>query len=175
MIGKLWVVVLTLPAVVGAQDVSLGMFTALAAKATEKVGVNLDGALLQMAGRFLSDKKPDEAKVKSLVGGLKGIYVRSFTFRKPGEYSTADVEQIRAQLKSWNEVVSVRGDKENTGIYLRSDGQKVQGIVILSAEPLELTVVNIVGTIDPDQVKDLSGQFGIPDLSGIGQKGGQKQ
>jgi hypothetical protein len=174
MISKIWVAVLALPAVLAAQDVSLNMFTALAAKAKEKVEVNLDGALLQMAGKFLSDKKPEEAKVKSLVGGLKGIYVRSFTFAKPGEYSTADIDQIRAQLKGWSEVVSVHGDKENTGIYLKTDGQKVQGVVILAAEPLELTVVNIVGTIDPDQLKDLSGQFGIPDLSGIGQKAGQK-
>ena len=174
MISKMWVAVLTLPAILGAQDVSLSMFTALAAKAKEKVEVNLDPALLQMAGRFLNDKKPDEAKVKGLLGGLKGIYVRSFTFGKAGEYSAADVDQIRAQLKGWSEVVSVRGATESTGVYLKSDGQKVQGVVILSAEPLELTVVNIVGSIDPDQLKDLSGQFGIPDLRGIGQKAEKK-
>lgn len=175
MISKICWAALALPAIVAAQDIPLNMFTALAPKASEAVEVNLDNNMLQMAARFLSSKNADEAKVKDLVTGLKGIYVRSFKFEKAGEYSNADVEKIRAQLKGWNEVVSVRGSKENTGIYLKTDGQKIQGLVVLAAEPMELTVVNIVGTIQPDQLKDLSGKFGVPDLGDIGKKAGQKK
>jgi len=36
------------------------------------------------------------------------------------------------------------------------------GLVILSAEPKELTVVNIVGPINLDQLSDLGGHLGIP-------------
>ena len=35
---------------------------------------------MQMTAKFLSSKDPDEAKVKDLVNGLKGIYVKSFEF-----------------------------------------------------------------------------------------------
>ena len=36
--------------------------------------------------------------------------------------------------------------------------------MVIAAEPRELTVVNIVGTIDPAQLSDLGGRFHIPGL-----------
>jgi hypothetical protein len=38
------------------------------------------------------------------------------------------------------------------------------GIIVISAEPRELTFVNIVGPIEVDQLADLGGEFGIPKL-----------
>src|SRR5215470_16753973 len=84
-----------------AQDISLDVFSQLTAKAAGHMEVNLDGALLQLGAGFLSGKDPDEARAKNLVAGLKGIYVRNYTFAKAGEYSMADVERVRAQLKGW--------------------------------------------------------------------------
>ncbi len=172
MITKLWVA-LALTGALPAQDLPLEFLEPLASKAAQKVEVTLDANLLQIASKFLDGKDPDDAKVKSLLVGLKGIYVRSFTFKRAGEYSMADVEKLRAQLKAWNRIVNVESAGENTGVFVKSDGQKIQGLVVVSAEPTELTVVNLVGTIDPDQVKDLGGRFGIPDLRGIVPKPGR--
>jgi hypothetical protein len=166
---------LTLPAMLGAQDISLNLFNSLASRATEKVEVTLDGALLQMASGFMDDKDADEAKVKSILGGIKAIYVRSFTFAKAGEFSDADVQAIRAQLKGWSQIVSVQKADENTGVFLKTDGKKVQGLVVLSAEPKELTVVNIVGSINLEQLRDLSGHLGIPELGDAGKKPAEKK
>jgi Domain of unknown function (DUF4252) len=179
MNGKIWVAALALPAVLipraAAQDVPLNLFSSLQSKATEHVEVTLDSGLLQLAAGFLSGKDPEDAKVKGILSGLKGIYVRTLTFAKEGDYSLSDIEKLRAQLKGWNEIVSVREAKENTGIFVKSDGQKIQGLVILSAEPTELTLVNIVGSIQPDQLKDLSGKFGIPDIGNVADKAGKKK
>lgn len=144
-------------------------FNDLKAKAEETVEVNLDGNLLRMAANFLNDKDPDEAQAKKLIGGIKGIYVRSLKFDKPGMYSTADVDKIRAMLKGpeWAKIVNVeskRHDGDNVGIFIKTDGNQMQGLVVLSFEPEELTVVNIVGVIDPAQVRALGGQFGIPPI-----------
>jgi uncharacterized protein DUF4252 len=175
MNSRLWVAAVTIAGVAAAQDIPLNLLESLGPKAAETVQVNLDGSLLQMAAKFLNDKDGDEAKVKNLLNGLKGIYVRSYKFEKAGEYSTADIDKMRAQLKGWNEIVTVRSAKENTGIYLKTDGQKVQGLVVLAAEPMELTVVNIVGTIQPEQLAELSGKFGIPDLGDAAKKAGSQK
>jgi hypothetical protein len=166
---------LALPAKVAAQDISLDMLTPLAAKATDKVMVTLNGSLLQIAANFMDDKDPEEGKVKTLINGLKGIYVRSFKFSKPGDYSDADLRAVRSQLKGWTEVVTVDEGDEHTGVYLKLDGKKIQGLVVLAAEPRELTVVNIVGSIDPEQLRELSGRFGIPELGGAVKKPGEKK
>src|SRR5438094_6339086 len=124
----------------------------LAAKAVEKVDVNLEGPMLEMASRFLSGEKGgDEAKIKKLVGGLKGVYVKSFTFDKEGEYSEADLNAIRSQIRppEWTKIVDVQERHESTGVYLKTNGKITDGVVVLNAEPKELTVVQILGPIDP--------------------------
>src|SRR6185295_10816008 len=72
-------VILSTTATALAQDPRLqtSQLDALAAKASETVDVNLDERLMQMAANLLS-KDEDEQKVKELVNGLKGIYVRVF-------------------------------------------------------------------------------------------------
>src|ERR1051325_866268 len=69
----------------------------LSAKANQTVDVNIDEHLIQLTAKFLSSKEPDEVKVKEIVNGLKGIYVKSFEFEKEGEYSVADLDLIRNQ------------------------------------------------------------------------------
>jgi Domain of unknown function (DUF4252) len=153
----------------GAQELKLpANLDRLAAKATEVVDVTLDANLLQLASRFLSDKDADDAKVKKLIGGLKGIYVRSFEFEKAGEYLDSDVEPLRAQLRSpaWSRIVGVRSQKsgENSEVYVKTENGKIGGLAILATEPKELTIVSIEGTIDPDQLSELGGHFGIPKI-----------
>lgn len=137
----------------------------LAAKATEKVDVTLEGPMLEMASRFLKDSG-DERQVKQLISGLKGIYVRSFEFDKEGQYSEADVSAIRSQLRSpeWSSVVDVRDKTESVTVYMKSDGKQTQGIVVVAAEPKELTFVQIIGSIDPTMLGALGGKFGIPKM-----------
>ena len=140
---------------------------ALAAKASQTVDVNLDERLMQLTAKFLSSKDPDEAKVKDLVNGLKGIYVKSFEFETEGQYSEADLEGIRSQLRNpaWNKIVNVTSKKEGTvEIYLMQTGDQISGLAVLAAEPKEVTVVNIVGPVDLDKLSDLEGNFGVPEL-----------
>ena len=141
----------------------------LADRATEVVDVTLDGQMLQLASRFMSGKRsPDEAKAKDLISNLKGIYVKSFEFDKKGEYAEADIDSIRSQLRAplWSRIVGVRSKRqgENAEVYLMGDDDNIQGLAIISAEPKELTVVNIVGPIDVDKLSELGGHFGVPRL-----------
>ena len=139
----------------------------LAAKASETVDVNIDERLIQLAARFLSSKDADEASVREIVNGLKGIYVKSFEFDSEGQYSQADVESIRSQLRgsSWSKIVNVNSKKEGGAeIYLMTQGGKVHGLAVLATEPKEITVINIIGPVDLEKLTQLEGQFGIPDL-----------
>jgi hypothetical protein len=153
----------------GAQELKLPPnLDRLASKASEVVDVTLDANLLQLAGRFLSDKDADDAKVKKLIGGLKGIYVKSFQFDKAGEYQESDIEPFRAQLRSpaWSRIVGVRSQKsgENSEVYVKTDNNKIGGLAIVSTDPKQLTIVSIEGSIDPDELKELGGHFGIPKI-----------
>jgi Domain of unknown function (DUF4252) len=146
-----------------AQDIKIP--PALGARASEKVDVTLDGNMLQLAAKFLSDGKSDEAQVKKLIAGLKSIYVRSFEFEKEGEYNPADVEAVRTQFRApaWSRIVSTQGKTENSEVFVRTDKDgKLGGLAVIAVEPKEVTIVSIAGAIDPEQLGALSGKFGIP-------------
>ena len=137
----------------------------LTAKASDSVDLSLNGATLQLAARFLGSKDPDEARVKKLISGLEGIYIRTFEFKNAGEWSPADLESVRKQLRSpeWSRVVGVTsGPNRTEEIYLRNENKKLSGVAIIVGEAKELTVVNIVGPIDLDSLADLGGHLGIP-------------
>jgi hypothetical protein len=136
----------------------------LAAKAKESVDVNLDSSMLQLAWKFFSGNKPDEAKAKELVAGLKGISVKTFEFEKEGQYSQADLQPVRAQLQApgWSKILGVQERREGVEVYLRSDGGRTAGVAIIAYEPKELTVVSLEGSIDLERLSELSGHFGIP-------------
>jgi hypothetical protein len=139
----------------------------LSARAAETVNVNLGEQLLKFIP--FSKEDPDEKSVKELVQGLRGVYVKRFEFDNEGAYNESDIAQIRAQLRggSWTrivEVVSRRENAKNIEVYLATQGSRVDGLVVLSVEPKELMVINIVGTVDLEKLRKLEGSFGVPEL-----------
>jgi uncharacterized protein DUF4252 len=133
--------------------------------AAETVDVSLDTTLLSLAARFMDADDEDAAKVKAMVGGLKGVYVRSFEFGADNAFTAADVDSVRRQLTGpgWSRMAGIRSRKDHADVdvYLWLDGDKVGGLGILAQEPRRLTIVNIVGAIDLDQLRRLEG-LGLP-------------
>lgn len=153
-----------------AQDMRLQLdsLDKLEPRATESVDVSLDGKLLDIAKAFLKSDDPEEAAVKDLVGGLKGVYVKSFEFDKEGEYSASELDSVRAQLRApgWTRMFGARSKKqnENLEVYMMMSGNIVNGITVISTEPKQLSVIQIIGSIDLAKLVRLSGKFGIPSL-----------
>ncbi len=136
----------------------------LAEKAASKVEVNLDASMLHLASAFLSDSDKDQAAAKKIIAGLKGVYVRVFEFDGAGKYSQSDLDPIRSQLRGpgWQQIVSATEKDGTTGVWIRQDDSTASGLVVIAAEADEVTVVNLVGTIRPEDLAALGGQFGIP-------------
>ena len=137
----------------------------LANRASETVDVKFDEHLMQTLPKLFGK---DDEDIKEILKGLKGIYVKSFEFEKAGEYSPADVESLMSQLRGggWSKIVGVRSKKDgdNVDVYLMMQGDQIEGLAVISAEPKEFTVVNIVGPVNLEKLTKLEGQFGVPDL-----------
>ena len=148
---------------------------ALAQRANEMIDVNLDENLLRIIPRKIKTKTDDgkEVDLGAIIGGLKGVYVRSYGFNNEGEYTEANLARVRTQLRSpgWARLVNIikRKAENNTHVevYMMTSTGSIDGIAILALEPKRLTLVNIVGNIDLQKLSQLEGQFGIPEI-GIG-------
>ena len=145
----------------------LGHLDRLASQAAESVNVAIDPAMLKLASAFLK-ADGEQAALKEMLAGVKGIYVRSFEFERENAYTPDDVETIRKQLTApgWDRLVTVdsKRDRELVEIYSWREGNGSGGLAILVAEPMELTVVNIVGSFDLTKLGALQGNFGSPRL-----------
>jgi len=66
---------------------------------------------------------------------------------------------------AWTRLLNVTSKREgNVEVYLSLTGSNINGLVVLSAESKELTVVNIVGPVDLEKLAKLEGNLGIPEL-----------
>ena len=168
-----WILVGLLPVLAAAQAGKLVIpdFGDLAKKATSSVDITLDGDMLRSASHLMGaggGRGPNDTDVSSLVAGLKAVTVRSFTFDKPDMYSQQAVEGVLAQVDvpGWRKVVSVREKGERVEIHMRENAED-GGLLIVSEEPTELTIVNIAGKISLDQLRQLQGHMGVPNLQGM--------
>ena len=142
------------------------MWAWIASKAAQTVDISLDTSLLGMAASFMDSSKPDDAAVKEIIAGLKGVYVRSYTFNGDFQYPEADIDSVRKQLSApgWQRLVAVHNspDHSNVDIYICMVQGRASGLAIIASHPRELTIVNIVGDIDLARLAQLQGQFGVP-------------
>ena len=165
-----------------AQDNCLpGDIEKYAAKASSRSDVNLDRNMLGFAGNFLNEKDGDQAQAKQIVRQLNSIVVHSYEFDEPGEYNPVDLDTIRNHYKGagWSHIVSTNEHakgkpSEASDIWMHIVDGKSTGMVILSAEEKELSFVCIDGTLDPNMLSHLSGQFGIPHVNAPSGNGTRK-
>ena len=151
------------------QTLDLSSLDKLGDKAKEVNTVTLDQNLLHLAAGFLNDKDKDQQAAKALVNGLKAIYVRNFEFSSKDQYSMADVEPIRKQIHAlgWSRIVESR-EKNDDGTTREIDEVYINtgaggGLAIISAEPKELSVVYIDGSLKLEDLQKLH-RFGVPDI-----------
>lgn len=162
---------LTLPVV--AQDTQpnfpVELDKKLAARASDVNEVTMNKTMLKFASQFLDGKDKDDAQAQRLIQNLNAIYVRSYEFSQPDQYTPEDLKTIRQQFlgPDWNPMVKVRSKKGegDTDVYVKMVGNEVKGMFVLDAEPKELDMVYISGSIRPEDLKELSGNFGVPNLN----------
>lgn len=169
--APVWLFLITAHVVTTAQTAKLQLdqLDVLANRASETVDVKLDEHLMQTTAKFFSGKDTDDTEIRDLIKNLKGIYVKSFTFDKDNEYSTAELDSVVSQLRGsgWSKIVGITSKKngENVDVYLLTIADQIAGLAVISAEPKELTVVNIVGPINLEKLSELEGSFGVPLLN----------
>ena len=135
----------------------------LAERASNYTEVTLDRKMLDFASRFMNDK--DDAEGKRIVEKLNGVYVRSYESTSRGN-TRRRIRWVRRQFDTaeWSTLVKTRSKdaSDDADIYMKLVNGEVQGMFILSSEPKELDFVFISGPIRPEDLQDLSGNFGIP-------------
>lgn len=129
------------------------------------VDVNLRGAMLRLVGAAVLN---DEPGLSELVSELEAMRVLvSSVSDLDAEATAAAIERAAGQLdeKGWQRVVRVREDGEQVHLYVREQEDEIVGLTVLVLElEDEVTLINLAGRIDPEQLMTIGQAFDIPTL-----------
>ena len=133
--------------------------------------VNLDRKMLAMAAKFAgsdADDKEDKDDAK-LVNKLEFVIVRSYEYEKSGQYSMTDVEEFQRRLESggWSHIVKTRSATDSTDVCVKTDDNGAfSELVVISAEPTELTFVHLKGHMSMNELTKAGAKYGVPQTGG---------
>ena len=138
----------------------------------EFVEVNLSGAVLSLAARFVPKEEADVAK---LVSGLQEVRVNVIGLNDENrDEITNRIQRIRTTLaeQGWERIVSVQDKADDVGIYLKTLGKDaIAGLTIVVMDgKKEAVFVNIVGNIKVEQLAVLGDRLNIDPLKKIGRR-----
>lgn len=163
-----WIMIAAAMPALAQQNFDFKSLDKIGANATESTNITLEGDTLKLAtSMFGGDTGP--------LKNLTGVYVRSFEFDKTGQYKDSDLAPLRAYVASlkWNKIIDTKEADERSEIYVKTlPDNKLGGLAIISAEPKEVAVVFISGSLNMSDIPKLSGNLGIPNL--LYEHGGKK-
>ena len=152
-------------------QLKLPSFEHLQRVAVETVNVTIGRGPLSLAAHVLENSAdPQDREFEEVLNRLQSVQVHSFKFASDGQFDAAEVDAIRNQLSApgWNALAKIHQHgpaAENVDIYVSMDHELVNGLAILVAGPRELTVVNIVGSVDPATLAKFSTRLGLPSIA----------
>jgi hypothetical protein len=149
-------------------------FDALAAKASDKAELDLDGGILKLVMRHgLGRENDGKTPAGDWLSGIKAIHIRNYEFDQTGAYSEKDLEPLRKQVSEgsgWSRVVNIKEKDENTEIFVSMQGGNITSCLVVNAEARELTVVYLVGTLTLAQAKELADSDDLHGLTGMAEE-----
>lgn len=160
---------LLLPLMACAQGSQLDLpsFAGLRAKASHSVDITIGPVLLKFAEMVGGPPgERDRAELRRILAGLRSVRVRSYGFDADFVYAKADIDRIRAQLNApgWTQMVHTqnRDQNEDVDVYVSLDDHVMKGLAVVASDPRNFTVVDIVGSIDLQDLAKLEQHLGIP-------------
>lgn len=136
-------------------------------EAEKSVEVYISEPLLSLVAA-LNQEDPD---LNELISKLVLIRVEQFSI-EPEKREDIDntIETFSKQLRKrkWDKMVSVKDHDERIEIFLKTDGEKISGLLVMALEGNgEAAFINIVGELDLKLLGKLGAKFNIPALKTI--------
>ncbi|MDP9052606.1 MAG: DUF4252 domain-containing protein [Acidobacteriota bacterium] len=122
--------------------------------ATDVTEINLDPKMMGMVHGGNSGE---------LAHKMRYMVIHTYAYDKPGMYKVEDVEAYRKKLEdgTWSCSVHVKEKSGTTDICSRtSSSNEGSEMVILTAEPKELTFIHMSGNMSLDELSHMGGPMG---------------
>ena len=124
------------------------------------VQIAVGQSLLNMIGAFGAGADPD---VADLFSRLHGVRVKVFHNPSLSDDIFEHVKGVSASLQGegWEPVVSIDHRYEQVRVFMKLNGESVEGITLMALEDDEAVFVNVIGDLDPDELRHVIDKFNV--------------
>jgi hypothetical protein len=139
------------------------------------VEVSIKGPLLKFVSKATAQEDPEFSQ---LLDGLLLIQVNVFEVVEQQVTDVTDIIQNTSNAlagKHWERMARVQDGEQHIEVYTQfGETGFMTGLVVMAlGENNEAVFVNIVGTLDPEQLGKLSSKFNIPKISELDLSGNE--
>jgi len=154
----LFCTLLSLPAIALAQEdelkdlpgyVDFGDLSAMYGE--PKVIINLGGTMLNFVSMMSASDSPDTA---DMISKLKGVRVQIFEIDENIDEAKGQFKEVKGNLNAsgWEPIVQVNEDDEQVLIYMKMEGQNMEGMTVMIVGDDEAVFVNVIGQLNPAEL-----------------------
>ena len=126
-----------------------------------KVNISIGGALLGFVGAMAKNEDPEAAAIFSK---LKGVRVSVYATEDAGAGAALDqVSRVKSSLSAsnWDPIVQVNDDGEQVQIFMKMNGQVMDGLTLMAVDEEEAVFINVIGQLDPNELAQVMDNFDI--------------
>jgi len=124
------------------------------------VQISIGASLLNLVGSLSAEEDPEAAE---LFKKLNGVRVNVFETEAMAEGAVDLVKDISSKLSSsgWESVVTVNSADEQVRVFMKINGETVDGITVMAVEDNEAVFVNVIGNINPAELERVMKNFDV--------------
>ena len=124
-----------------------------------KVRVNVGGFLLSL----MSKAAKNDPEATAILEGLEGVRINVYS--TGGEVAPA-IDQLQnaknmLSNQNWEPIIQVNEDRQNAQVFIKANGEGVQGLTVMAVDADDAVFVNILGSIDPENLGAIMDQFDV--------------
>ena len=142
--------------------VDFGSLTALYGEPSVEIAVGK--SLLSMVSAFAASEDPEAA---GLFKRLQGVRVQVFETAELPEGALEQVNAVASKLSGsgWEPVVKVSSKDEQVRIFMKINGEMVEGITVMAVDEQEAAFINVIGNLNPAELEKVMDNFDV-DING---------
>ncbi|MEM7363782.1 MAG: DUF4252 domain-containing protein [Pseudomonadota bacterium] len=132
--------------------------------ADRKASISIGRVPIRIASLFVGDDH--EAKV--LLRNVNGVRVRTWELKGDRERVNLKLRDMRDRLSEdgWEAVAVVQDEGERVYLLMKTKRDAITGVVAIVSESNEVTMVNVMGYLEPEQLGTALAQLDV-DLPGV--------
>ena len=129
-----------------------------------KVMINLGGSIL----KFVGGMTQDDPEVGPLLQQLKGVRINVYAVDGNPSAAVQKLTEVKNSLQGaqWEPIVQVNDEGEKAQIFIKLNGDTMEGLTVMAVDDEEAVFINIIGQMDPAQLSQVMDSFDV-DIDGI--------